>query len=405
MIHKKSKIIGAIEIGTAKVSVLIGEITNGRSLNIIGMGSCSSGGVIKGDVVDFKAASDCTHAAILSAEEQAGVRIEGVYLAQTGAHLSGFYNEAGVTVSSADNRVDFDDIERVKSLAKAKQVTEDRTVIHHIRRPFRLDGRIEQNPEYMEGKKLEVGYWTVHGQASKVSDHIHIVNGFSLHVDDIILSSIASGVIMSSPEERAHGTLVVDLGRGTTDYALYYDGHCYVAGVIPIGGDHFTNDLSVGLRLTTNQAESLKVRSGKAMVKAQDKTEKTWLNGDLGIGDRQVSQKAIEQILSARASELFEILKKSLGNHLRPELLGSGIVLTGGSSRLPLIDEVSSQVMGASTRIGECPRWVMEELAVPEFSTVLGLLNYGLSYHGEVSEKTQRSRGLFGRVKQIFATA
>ncbi|MBL4575404.1 MAG: cell division protein FtsA, partial [Opitutaceae bacterium] len=268
--HKRSKIIGAIEIGTAKVTVLIGEITNGRSLNIIGMGSSSSNGIIKGDVVDFKASSDCTHAAILAAEEQAGVRIEGVYLAQTGAHLSGFYNEASVTVSSADNRVDFDDIERVKSLAKGKQVSADRTVIHHIRQPFRLDGRIEQNPEYMEGKKLEVGYWTVHGQASKVSDHIHIVNGFSLHVDDIILSSIASGVIMSSREERKHGVLIVDIGRGTTDYSLYYDGHCHVAGVLPIGGDHFTNDLSVGLRLPTNQAENLKVRSGNAMVLVQD---------------------------------------------------------------------------------------------------------------------------------------
>ena len=373
--HKRSKIIGAIEIGTAKVTVLIGEITNGRSLNIIGMGSSSSNGIIKGDVVDFKASSDCTHAAILAAEEQAGVRIEGVYLAQTGAHLSGFYNEASVTVSSADNRVDFDDIERVKSLAKGKQVSADRTVIHHIRQPFRLDGRIEQNPEYMEGKKLEVGYWTVHGQASKVSDHIHIVNGFSLHVDDIILSSIASGVIMSSREERKHGVLIVDIGRGTTDYSLYYDGHCHVAGVLPIGGDHFTNDLSVGLRLPTNQAENLKVRSGNAMVLVQDKKEKTWLNGDLAIGDRQISQKAIEQILSARTVELFEILKKTLGNQFKPESLGNGIVLTGGASRLPGIDEVASQVLGVPARTGESPAWVMEELSEPEFSTVLGLLN------------------------------
>ncbi|MBL4575708.1 MAG: rod shape-determining protein, partial [Opitutaceae bacterium] len=172
-----------------------------------------------------------------------------------------------------------------------------------------------------------------------------------------------------------------------------------------IGGDHFTNDLSVGLRLPTNQAENLKVRSGNAMVLVQDKKEKTWLNGDLAIGDRQISQKAIEQILSARTVELFEILKKTLGNQFKPESLGNGIVLTGGASRLPGIDEVASQVLGVPARTGESPAWVMEELSEPEFSTVLGLLNYGLNYHGEVSEKKQNSRGLLGRVKQIFATA
>ncbi len=379
----KSRIIGAIEIGTAKVSVLIGEITDGRSLSIIGMGQCSSRGVIKGDVVDFKAASDCTHAAILAAEKRAGVRIEGVYLAQSGGHLAGFRNEAKATVSAVDNRVSHEDIERVKELAKEKQLPPERTIIHHIRQPFRLDGRLEPNPVYLEGRQLEVGYWTVHGQATKVSDHIHVVNGFSLHVDDIILSSLASGIMVTSPEDRQHGALVLDIGRGTTDYALYQDGHCRMAGVIPVGGDHLTNDLTVGLRLTASQAETLKLRFGSALLQCKDKGERVWLNGDLSIGDRQVSRQSIEKILSLRVSELFDVVRRSLGANFAPEKLGAGVVLTGGTSRLPMIDRSAQEVFKIPVRLGENPHWAHDDLKQPEYSTVLGLLNYGLNFQGE----------------------
>src|SRR5690625_2701836 len=216
----KSKIIGAVEIGTSKVVVLIGDIVNGRSLSIIGMGECSSNGVIKGDITDFKNASDCTHAAILAAEKQAGVNIEGVYLAQTGGHISGFYNEAVLNVTSTDNLVSRSDIMTVCNIAKAKKLPSDRSVIHNIRQPFRLDGEMVPDPEYLEGKRLEVGYWTVHGELMKISSGIRIINGFSLHVDDLILSSLASGVMLTSDEERRSGVLVVDIGSGISDWVL-----------------------------------------------------------------------------------------------------------------------------------------------------------------------------------------
>jgi cell division protein FtsA len=400
-VMSKSRIIGAIEIGTAKVAVLIGEITDGRSLSIVGMGKCSSRGVIKGEVVDFKAASDCAHAAILEAEKRAGVRIEGVYLAQTGGHLAGFRNEASVTVSAADNRVDYDDIERVKSLAKEKQIAPERTIIHHIRRPFRIDGRLERSPLHLAGRKLEVGYWTVHGDASKVSDHIHVINGFSLHVDDIILSSLASGVMVTTSEERQHGVLVLDIGRGTTDYAFYQEGHCYFAGVVPVGGDHLTNDLSIGLRLTTSQAEALKVRFGCAVQRCKDRGERVWLNGDLSIGDRQVSRCSIEKILALRVAENFEVVRKELGTNFVEENLGGGVVLAGGTSRLPMIDRAARDVFKVPVRLGAYPGWANEELKQPEYATVLGLLNYGLNFLGDNDPEPVRKGGLLGIFKTL----
>lgn len=394
----KSKIIGAVEIGTSKVVVLIGDVVNGRSLSIIGMGQCSSRGVIKGDIVDFKQASDCTHAAILAAEEQAGARIEGVYLAQSGGHIEGFSNSASLNVSSNENVVSREDIDTVCQLAKAKTLPINRTVIHHIRQPFQLDGRSVANPEFLEGQRLEVGYWTVHGEVSKISDSIHILNGFSLHVDDLILSSLASAVMVTTEEERRIGSLVIDIGSGVTDFVLYRNGHVKMTGSLPIGGDHITNDLSLGLRVSHSQAENVKLKYARAVVSPGDKSEKVWMNGDYSIGDRQIPRLAINQITAARVEEIFEVVKTTIG----PELLGDGVtsgtVITGGGSRLDSICEAASKVLEIPARRGENPEWVKDELRGPEYSTILGLLNYGLKNQTDKIAEGTRKRGLLAKL-------
>lgn len=394
----KSKIIAAVEVGTSKVVVLVGDIVNGRSLNIIGMGQCSSRGVIKGDVIDFKLASDCTHAAILAAEQQAGTSIEGVYLAQAGGHIDGFYNEAALNVSAADNLVSREDISMVCQLAKAKALPASRSVIHHVRRPFRLDGRVVANPELLEGRRLEVGYWTVHGEVAKISDLIHIINGFTLHVDDLILSSLASGIMMTGEAERRGGALVIDIGSGLSDYVLYRDGHVEMTGSLPLGGDHITNDLSLGLRISRGQAENMKLKHSGAVVQPGDKSEKVWLNGDQSIGDRQIPRLAINQITALRVEEIFEVIKTKLGGAFHPDKLAGGVVLCGGASRLPNICDAAARVFGAAARCGESPAWVKQELRGPEYSTVLGLLNYGLSGQGEKTADEKRKRGLLAKI-------
>lgn len=394
----RSKIIGAVEIGASKVVVLVGDVVNGRSLSIIGMGQCSSRGVIKGDITDFKQASDCTHAAILAAEQQAGASIEGIYLAQAGGHIDGFYNEAGLNVSSAENIVSREDIATVCQVAKAKTLPANRTVIHHIRRPFRLDGRLVANPEHLEGQRLEVGYWTVHGEVTKLSDAIHIINGFNLHVDDLILSSLASGVMVTSEEERRSGALVIDIGSGVTDFVLYCDGHVEATGSIPVGGDHVTNDLSLGLRVSHGQAEKVKIKHARATVPVSDKTERVWLTGDYTIGDRQIPRQAINQITTARMEEIFEIVKGNLGENLVPEKLVAGAVITGGASRLDRICDAATKVFGIPARRGENPSWVKEELQGPEYSTILGLLHYGLNNQGEKVNERRKKRSLLEKL-------
>ncbi|MEO6568469.1 MAG: cell division protein FtsA [Opitutaceae bacterium] len=401
----RTTFIGAVEIGTSKITVLIGEYT-GRELAIIGCGECSSRGVIKGSVVDYKAASESTHSALEQAERDAGERIDLVFLAQTGAHLEGFYNEASVNVKASDNMIDAGDIRTVCDLAKSKELPTGRMVVHNIRRPFRVDGRlVPTSPEHLVGQRLEVGYWTVHGQEQRLADNIHVIRGFNLEVRELVLSSLATGHMVTTSEERQHGVLAIDIGAGTTDYVLYRDGVPHTTGVVPVGGTHLTNDISIGLRLTDGQAEKLKLRFGRASVQTRDKSAKVWLDGNFAIGDRQFPQLAIEQITAARTWELLEVVKKKLGTAFSAETCTAGVVLSGGSAKLTGIAEAAAKVFGVPAHLGEAPTWVAENLRDPGYHTALGLLYYGVNAQSERSTPERRRTGFLGNVKRLFASA
>ena len=398
-------IIGAVEIGTAKVTVLVGEFT-GRELAIIGRGECPSQGVIKGAIADYKAASDCTHSALEQAERDAGERMDCVYLAQSGGHLEGFYNEAALNVKAADNMIDRNDIRTVCDLAKSKELPTGRVVVHHIRRPYRVDGRlVPTSPENLVGQRLEVGYWTVHGQEQRLADTIHVIRGCNLEVRELVLSSLASGHMVTNPEERQNGVLAIDIGAGTTDFVLYRDGVPHTTGVVPIGGAHLTNDLSIGLRLTVGQAEKLKLRFGRALVNARDKADKVWLDGNYAIGDRQFPRLAIEQITAARAWELLEVVRKKLGHSFAAETCAAGVVLTGGSAKLPGLAECAAKVFGVPAHLGETPGWVAEDLREPGYQTALGLLYYGVTSRADETSSRRRSGGFLRSVTRLFATS
>lgn len=398
-------VIGAIEIGTSKVVVLVGEIINGRNLHIIGLGQSDSSGVKKGEIVDLRTASDSTHAAILSAEKSAGTAIDGVYLATTGGHLEGFAGSGVVTVEDADNWVKKADLQRAAANAKSKALPPGRVYIHHIKSGYILDGRRVRQPLEMQGSQLEANYWHVHGDERKIADQLHVINGFGLEVEDMVASSIAAGSMVATDEEKEAGVLVVDIGCGTTDFVLYQQNRIVRTGVVPVGGDHFTNDLSLGLRVSYKHAESLKHRYGKAIAERMDRGDNVMLVGDLMIGDRPIPRLAIHKILHARSDELCMILKNKLGSLLGPRNLPGGVILTGGGSRLQELDTLAETILGVPVRRGRNPGWVNhEQLREPEFSGVLGLLYYGLSARRQDDQppESARSGGWISKVAGIF---
>ncbi len=400
----QSKVVGAVEIGTSKVSILLGEIVGNSELNIIGYNSRASKGVKKGVVTDLKAASDCVHAAIMAAEENTGTRIDEVYLAQTGSHLQGDFNIGTTTVSSSDSVIHEADIEEAKKDAKRRRLEDSRTYIHHIQNPFRVDGQVVENPLSKQGKRLEVGYWSVHGSSQAVSDNLRVIRGIDLDVSDIIISSIASGAVLLEESEKENGALVIDIGGGTTDFVLYRKGYIVLTGVVPVGGDHITNDLSIGLRIGRTSAEEIKLKSGRAYFESDDRDKDFWLYGDMSIGDRKYPLAAITKIIEARVSEIFEIIRNTLEekNLLEPSNIASGVVLTGGTSRLEGIAATASSVFGLEALSSVGPQGVAKELRMPEYSTVLGLLHYALNGQDTAPDKP-KSGGLLRRITNMLS--
>lgn len=399
-----NRIIASVEIGTSKVAVLVGEIINGSALNIIGMGETTSAGVRKGRIYDLRAASDCTHAAIDAAEKNAGEKIEGIYLAITGSHLQGFGNRGLVTVASSDNIVEASDVRRAAESAKSKALQPGRVYIHHVKAGDFLDGERVDNAVGMEGEQLESAYWHIHGDEAQVTTHIRAINGIGLEVEDLVVSSLASGCMAATEEEKQGGVCVIDMGGGTTDYLLYRLGVVQRTGVIAVGGDHITNDLSIGLRINSKDAESLKCRYGKAIVDPRDKHEFEMLHGDMEIGDRPIPRGAIYKIINARVKETFHILQNRLGSGLSSQNLPGGIILTGGTARMPGMRELAEEVFGLPVRIATHPKWVSnEQLRDPQYSTLLGVLYFGLSAQRiDEAPRRGRSQGWLSKVSRIF---
>lgn len=395
-----TRIIGAVEIGTSKIVVLAGAIT-GRSLEVIGRAESTASGVKKGEIVDMQEVSQCAHAAITVAENSAGAEIDGVYLALTGGHLDGFFDRGSITVRSSENVVVPEDLQRAKENARQKTLPAGRVYIQRAFNGFRLDGRDVSNPVNLVGERLEAAYWHVHADERRVTDAIRVINALHLNVADIIVSGVASGCVVASDEDKEGGSLVLDIGRGITDWMLYRKGHVARTGVIGIGGDHFTNDLSMGLHISARHAEKLKIDCGRVAVQPDGENDRVWLVGDLSIGDRSIPRKAIEQILHARAEELFGIVRKEVGTALHPNVLPGGVILTGGGSRLDGIVSLAESILKVPVRPGTNPEYFSEELRAPEYSTVLGLLRYGLTAQSNDGEQS-RDAGLLGRIRGLF---
>lgn len=385
----------------------MGELTgNDQALNIIGLGVCPSRGVSKGVITDLKLAGDCAHTAIENAERNAGnVRSESVFLALTGSHVGGFGNNGIVAVQGSSGTITQEDVDSVTSQSRQRRPDDDHAVVHYIQGPYLVDSKPVEQPLRMRGKVLESSCWITYARTSHLANSISLINGFNLRVSDVILSSLGSAAAVTTREERRHGVLVVDIGAGTTDYVLYRNGCVVTTGVIAVGGQHVTSDLSLALQLTPPQAEMLKLRCGRATVQCRDRNEKVWRLGEKGLGDKEVSLQAIERVCTVRMEELFQILRKRLNGLLVPEAVNVGVVLTGGTARMPGIDQLASETLGLPARLGESVAFpVKGDLQGCEYSTVLGVLQYGMF---ETASRLQVSKptGLFRSMMKTLKLA
>ena len=371
--------IAAVEIGTTRVRVVVGEMREDDHLQIVGLGECPSRGIRKGEIIDMDAALSCLKIALHQAEETGDVGIKRVYAPITGGHVQSLINRGSIPIMGEDHEILPEHVENVLDVAKAISLPPDRSVIHSICQYYLLDDQKGViNPVGMEASKLVADVLIIHGVSSRIRNLIKLIKSVPLEVDDTPLAGLCSALAVLTPEEKENGALVIDLGGGTTDYLGYADTTIAVAGSLSVGGDHITNDIARGLRISLPQAERIKEQSGSAIVNLANRTQKLELPAETGPDGRVVRLGDLHAITSLRAEEILNMVKDQVDKGDLLQRFGSGIVLTGGGAHLERITDLAEKVFGMACRVGKS-RDVSGLVAVssqPEFATVIGLLRY-----------------------------
>lgn len=372
---KEKKLIVALDVGTTKVCTTIGYLDN-DGLEIIGVGSHPSHGLKKGSVVNIDKTVRSIHCSLEDAKLMAGVEsIHSATIGIAGNHIYCF-NSSGV-VAVKGKEVSESDVDRVIEAAKAVLIPSDREVLHVIPQEFRVDstGGVK-NPIGMCGSRLEAHVHIVTGKTPLIQNILKCVEAAGIKPNDIILQPIASSRSVLSQEEKELGVVLIDIGGGTTDIAVWKDGSLIHSQIIPVGGNHFTNDLAVALKIPHNEAERVKINHGSVLADSLNQSAHITVHGLSGSKSREVRLGKIAEVLGARAEELFEIVKNQIEEKQLKELITGGYILTGGGALVRDLADLGEFVLEKPVKIGY-PRafggmtTVMQD---PKFSTVLGLL-------------------------------
>jgi cell division protein FtsA len=400
-----SQIIVGLEIGTSKICVVVGEVSDTQVANIIGLGQCKSRGVRKGEIVDASVVEEDVRNAIVEAEHMADVEIQSVFLGVTGSHMRGFNNTGVHPVVSADREINDADIQDVIKNAKAVNLPSDHSVIHVIRQHFRVDGQDGVlNPEGMLGAKMEVDVHVVSGRYNRLQNPIRLVSGLHLQVENIAFNGLASSLATLSTEQKELGTLVIDLGAGTTEYAIYSGGVIKHTGVLAVGGDHVSNDLAYGLKVPLGRAEQLKVDNGSAVIEPESNNRLMDLSTDNIIPSKKINLNHLQMIMSMRLREIFELIANDIEKGGLVNYLRAGVVLCGGGARTPHITKLARDVFNLPAAIGRSSTvsGIKNALDEPEFSTSIGLIKFGAFQSQAMPKREGFGRAIRKQFVSIF---
>ena len=400
-----SQIIVGLEIGTSKICVVVGEVSDTQVANIIGLGQCKSRGVRKGEIVDASVVEEDVRNAIVEAEHMADVEIQSVFLGVTGSHMRGFNNTGVHPVVSADREINDADIQDVIKNAKAVNLPSDHSVIHVIRQHFRVDGQDGVlNPEGMLGAKMEVDVHVVSGRYNRLQNPIRLVSGLHLQVENIAFNGLASSLATLSTEQKELGTLVIDLGAGTTEYAIYSGGVIKHTGVLAVGGDHVSNDLAYGLKVPLGRAEQLKVDNGSAVIEPDSNNRLMDLSTDNIIPGKKINLNHLQMIMSMRLREIFELIANDIEKGGLVNYLRAGVVLSGRGARTPHITKLARDVFNLPAAIGRSSTvsGIKNALDEPEFSTAIGLIKFGAFQSQAMPKREGFGRAIRKQFVSIF---
>lgn len=372
--NERNVIVG-LDIGTTKVCTIVGIQGPNSELEIIGIGTHPSYGLKKGSVVNIDKTVRSIQCSLEEAKLMAGVNIHRATIGLAGSHIYSF-NSSGV-VAIKGQEITEEDVNRVLEAAKAVVIPSDREILHVIPQEFRVDNISGvKNPIGMCGVRLEAHVHVVTGSISLIQNLVKCVEQTGIVADHVTLQPIASSESVLSSEEKEMGVVLVDIGGGTTDIAVWKDGSLVHSQIIPVGGNHFTNDLAVALKIPHNEAERVKINHGSVLAEKLNQSAHITVQGLSGTKPREVRLSVIAQVLGARAEELFEIVREVIVDKGLQNDITGGVVLTGGGALTSGMPELGEYILERSTKIGyPIPFGGMTNIMQnPKFSTVLGLL-------------------------------
>jgi cell division protein FtsA len=388
-------------VGTTKICAIIAEADPGGGLDVIGVGAAASRGLRKGVVVNIDSTVEAIKQAVAEAEQMAGVEVEAVYAGVAGGHIRGVNSRGVVAVSGKDREVSGQDVERAVEAARAINLPQDREIIHVLPQTFLVDDQDGvREPIGMSGVRLEVETHIVTGAVRSVQNVVRSVNRAGLAVQDIVLEPLASAEAVLLADEKELGVILVDIGGGTTDVALYREGAVWHTAILPLGGDHISNDIAVGLRTPAADAEDLKRRHGCALTALVAAEETIDVPSVGGRKARQLSRQILSEIIQPRVEEIFTLVARDLARAGFRDAAPAGVVVTGGTSILEGVPEVAERVFDLPVRRGipDVGGSLAESLKSPVYATGVGLALWGLAQQASGVGTFAGDRGVMSRL-------
>lgn len=372
-----ARTVVGLDIGTSKVSVVVGAVDpQSGELSILGSGMAPSKGIRRGVVVDLEETVTAISHALEQAERQSGVPLEHATLSINGGHISSLNSRGVIAVARADGEISPDDVTRVIEAAQAVSIPSNREIVHVIPKVFTVDGQEGiKDPIGMNGVRLEVETHIITGSSPTIKNLTKCVYQAGMHIDELVLAPLAAARAVLTKRQRELGSVLVDIGNGTTGLVVYEESDLLYTGILPVGSGHITNDIAIGLRTSLDTAEKIKLEYGVAQAEAAPQRDKISVKDESGELI-EATRKHVAEIIEARLEEIFSMVRADLRKIGRDALLPAGAVLTGGGANLEGLVDYAKEQLRLPVQKGAMPelRGMVDKLDDPSYATSVGLI-------------------------------
>jgi cell division protein FtsA len=402
----EERIVG-LDIGTTKIATIIAEIDGSEKPKIVGIGTSPSEGLKRGVVINLEKTVESIASAVEDAEMVAGVKVDSVFCGIAGDHIRSINSRGVIAVSRSDHEITSTDVEKVIEAAKTVALPMDREIIHVLPQEFTVDDQSGiKDPVGMIGVRLETEVHIVTGAVTAAQNIYRSVKKAGLEIQDLVLQPLASSHALLSPDEEELGVALIDLGGGTTDFAIFFDGSIRHTGVVGLGGKNVTNDIAIGLRTPVDQAEEIKKVYGSALSSLVASDEMIEVPAVGGGEPKQISRNVLAAIIEPRLEEILSLTMQEMKKSNYFDLLATGIVLTGGGSLMEGVAQLTEKIFDVPVRTGK-PQGIngLEERAKsPIYATGVGLILYGWEQMKEGKSRGRlKGKGWFQKMKNILS--